>query len=177
MFSLQPSLVLAFLLSAVASAEPAPPPDPKELDADWTELAGSDAVRAYRAICRLAGHPKEALPFLRTHLRPVPMLDEKAVTRLIASLDSENFEEREKAQRELERFGEPVGIRVRKTLATAPSPEAKRRLETVLQGINEDVPSSDTLRHVRAVEALERMGTKRRGAWSKISPPALPAPG
>jgi hypothetical protein len=153
--------VLCFVhRGAPADEPPAPKPlDAKELDALWADLADSDAVRAYRAICRLAVHPGQSVPFLRTRLRPVPPLDEKLIAALIAGLDNESFEEREKAQKGLEGFGGPVRPPVLKALAGQPTPEAKRRLDAILQRVDEQALSAEALRHVRAVEALERMGT------------------
>src|SRR5579872_3404436 len=131
------------------------PPDAKELDRLWADLAATDAVRAYWAVCRLASHADVSVPFLRTRVRPVRPLDDKIVARLVALLDSENFEEREKAQKDLEAFGDPVRIHLMKALEAAPSAEAKRCLEAVLQQLDDEVLSPESVRGVRAVEALE----------------------
>src|SRR5262249_1848955 len=63
----------------------------KELDALWTDLAGEDAPRAYRAIRALVAVPNKGLPFLRQHLQSAPALDPKHLARLIADLDSDQF--------------------------------------------------------------------------------------
>ena len=156
------SLILATILGATAAADEtvAPkPPNPKELSALWTDLADADAARAYRALCRLANHPGLSVPFLRTRLRPVPPLDAKVIARLLDALDHDDFDEREKAQKELHQFGEPIRPIVQKELSGTPVPETKRRLETLLLRLDEEVLSAETLRLVRAVEALERMGS------------------
>ena len=44
----------------------------KQLDELWRDLAGEDAVKAYRSIWTLALAPKQSVPFLQTHLQPVP---------------------------------------------------------------------------------------------------------
>jgi hypothetical protein len=157
-------LVAVFLFPVpgnLTAAEPGPTraPDAKELEVLWADLAEADAARAYQAICRLAMHPDVSAPFLRVRLRPARPVAEKTIARLVAQLDSENFDEREKAQKELDGFGDPVRVYLRAALDSAPSPETKRRLETVLQHLDEEVLSSESLRNVRAVEALERMGT------------------
>ena len=157
--SLLLTIALCFSGSAIAQPAVSKPPDAKELDALWSDLADTDAARAYRALCRLAAHPASSAPFLRTLLRPVPPLDEKEIARLIAGLDSDSFEEREKAQKDLEHFGEPIRPHARKGLTDSAGPESKRRLEAVLQWLDEEVLPPESLRSVRAVEALERMGT------------------
>jgi hypothetical protein len=75
-----------------------------DLAAAWTDLAGDDAAKAYRAVWALAGTPKQAVPFLSSRLKPV-VLDEKQVRRWIADLDSNDFETRETALRRLARRG------------------------------------------------------------------------
>jgi hypothetical protein len=155
-------LVLATVLCVPGRAraqELQRPPDAKELDTLWSDLADEDAAKAYRAICRLALNPSPAVSLLRTRLRRAPPLDEKEVSRLVGLLDNETFDEREKAQRELEQLGEPIRAHLTTALSRSPGPEARRRLEAVLQRLDEEVLTPETLRAVRAVEALERMGT------------------
>src|SRR5262249_33838424 len=62
---------------------------------------------------------------------------------------------RESATRELERLGETAGPALRKALATRPSAEARRRLESLLAVKEGPVRSTEALRVVRAVEALD----------------------
>ena len=81
------------------------PPTLAELEAAWADLAAGDTVRAYRALRRLGSAPAEAVPHLRKHLRPVAVIDEKHLARLIADLDSSRFVVRERAARELEGLG------------------------------------------------------------------------
>ncbi len=73
-----------------------------DLDRLWSDLAG-DAAKAYEAVVRLSAAPADAVPLLRKHVRPAEAraLDEKAVAALVARLDAEQFEDRQKAGREL----------------------------------------------------------------------------
>jgi WD40 repeat protein len=132
-----------------------------DLAACWSDLAGSDAARAYQTVRRLAASPTEAVPYLRTRLSPVPAADEKRLARLITDLDSDNFAMRESASKELERLGEGVAGFCRKALAGTPSREVRRCLEALLaaQGEAWRAPDPGRLRMLRALEVLEQTGT------------------
>jgi HEAT repeat protein len=99
--------------------------------------------------------PRQALPLLRERLRPAVPADPRRVARLIAELDSERFAVRENATRELERLGESALPALRKVLSDSPSAEVHRRVEQLLA----KPAGADRLRDVRAVEALEHIGT------------------
>jgi RNA polymerase sigma factor (sigma-70 family) len=133
------------------------------LKAHWAALAGEDATAAYRAIQALADDPRHALPFLEQQLRPVRVSagDEDRIKRWIADLDNNDFDEREKASRELDRQGEAALPAVRKALANEPSVEVRRRLEQLLRKYERSDWSltSEQVRGSRALEVLERIGT------------------
>src|SRR4051794_8047353 len=102
------ALALALALGpAPASAPAAPPvpPDTRQLEGWWADLAGADAARAYRAVCSLADRPREAIPFLRPRLRPATTPDPRRLARLLADLDSDRFAARDQATRELAALG------------------------------------------------------------------------
>src|SRR5262249_29337911 len=88
-----------------AQTAPADAPPPKslskeELEAAWTDLASTDAVKAYQAIWALRAVPGQASPLLKERMRPVfPVADPEQLTRWIADLDNESFAVRDKAQR------------------------------------------------------------------------------
>jgi WD40 repeat protein len=126
-------------------------------EAAWADLAGEDAVRAYRAVRRLAASPA----FLRDRLQPVPVTDETRVARLIADLDRDNFAARETAAAELERLGDTAAAACRKALEDRPSAEVRRRLEAL---VNKQARAAwdmtpERLRTWRALEAMELSGT------------------
>jgi WD40 repeat protein len=133
-----------------------------EVEALWADLAGADAARAYRAIHKLAAAPEVSVPFLRKRLRPIPVVDEKRVARLIADLDSDDFATRQKATTELAKLADQPITAYRKALESKPSIETCKRLEELLEKAGPawwDV-SGERLRSLRAVEALEMAGTK-----------------
>lgn len=151
---------------------------PRELDAAWADLAGDDAPRAYRAILRLASAPKEALPYLRHRLRPPSGVDDKRLDRLIAELESDDFDVREKAATALGKLGDIAMPACRKALERGPSAEARRRLEKVLEKQARDAwfPHPDRLRALRAIEALERVGDNEAcELFQELSRGAFPA--
>jgi hypothetical protein len=130
-----------------------------DLNRLWDDLADSDAARADEALRALAASPESAVPFLKKRLSPTKSVDAERIKRLIADLDSEEFTVRQKAGRELEQFGELAEPLLRDAEAGEMSREARRRLEQVINKLHEAVPSTKALRALRAVEALEWIGT------------------
>ena len=128
-----------------------------ELEADWKDLAG-DSVAGYAALGRLVSSPAGAVAFLGKQLQHIKPVDTKRLERLLADLDSDRFAVREQATRELAARAERAAPALRKALAGNPSPEVRRRLGALLDGLDGVRPSADTVRQVRAVEALELMG-------------------
>src|SRR5207245_2596484 len=72
---------------------------PAELEADWKDLAG-DAATGYAAVGRLASSPGRGVAFLGKRLQDTQPVDSKRVEHLIADLDDERFEVRDRATRE-----------------------------------------------------------------------------
>jgi hypothetical protein len=123
----------------------------EEFEGLWLDLIATSARKASRAVWRLQEAPQQAIPFLDARLRPG-----KAVARQIeawiADLDSAEFAVREKAQRELERLGGQASPLLKKALGRGPSPEVRRRVESLLATLES---SGHHLRECRALEVLE----------------------
>jgi hypothetical protein len=129
-----------------------------ELRAWWDELAGEDAVRAYAAGWKLTEAPAdEVVRFIRDRLGPI-RIDPAAVRQRIADLDSPTFAMREAARLRLMRLGPAVLPEIRKR-PPGLSAEAVTRLEQIEERLSGPVPPADTLRVLRAVAVLERVGT------------------
>jgi RNA polymerase sigma factor (sigma-70 family) len=132
-----------------------------ELKKHWAILAGEDAAASYRAMQALTADPARSIPYLRQRLHPVAAVEEERLTRLIADLDSDRFDAREKATAELGKHGETVLHALQKALDNRPALETRRRLEQLIeQQVRERSSSSaERLRIGRALEVLEQIGS------------------
>jgi hypothetical protein len=133
--------------------------NPKELEALWSDLANKDATRAYRAIWALVEAPQPALPFLAGRIQPVPLPDGARTERLLADLNSNSFEIRQKAKHELSELGDRVTRELRRELEHPRSPEVRRQVANLLEEQVEGPLTLDRLRDLRALEVLEHVGT------------------
>ncbi|HEY7158441.1 MAG TPA: WD40 repeat domain-containing protein [Gemmataceae bacterium] len=133
----------------------------KELQALWVDLARADAATAHRAIWKLTAGAKDSIPFIQEHLRPVAPVDERTTARFVADLDSDRFETRQEATKQLEKLGELAVPVLRKALQPKSPLETRKRVERLLEkvGAEQEEPSPDRLRMRRALEALEHMDT------------------
>jgi RNA polymerase sigma factor (sigma-70 family) len=130
---------------------------PNEREALWKALAETDAAQAHQAIARLTASPG-TVSALNERLRPAPNIDADLLKRLLGALDSEKFEVRDKATKEIEKLGEAAGPAIERALAsTDSSPEKRRRLERLQSQLG--VPTGEPLRELRALELLERIAT------------------
>jgi RNA polymerase sigma factor (sigma-70 family) len=142
------------------------PPDfklsAKDLDARWADLARDDGGKVYAAVRLLRADPARSVPFLQKRLAPKDDgPDPKKVKQLIADLDSDEFDKRDAATKELERLGHAVESQLRDALAANPSLELTRRVERLLKRLEEQRQSltAEQQRDVRAVRVLEQVAT------------------
>jgi WD40 repeat protein len=129
-----------------------------EREARWAELAGDDAAAAHAAVQALAADPGRAVPLLKDRLKPADGPDAKRLAGLIAALDADDFDERERASQELAKLGRAAAPAARAALAAGGSAEARQRLEALLAKTRTGFTAPET-RALRAVEALEWAGT------------------
>jgi RNA polymerase sigma factor (sigma-70 family) len=134
---------------------------PEEGDQIWNDLASRDGPAAYRAVWALAVEPQRALPVLRKRL-PASVAEAAERARRIrddvADLDSDSFDRRAAASKELADFGAEAQVALRQALAGTPSPEARKRLEELLAK-GGSLSEGEMLRCLRVVEVLERIAT------------------
>jgi WD40 repeat protein len=137
----------------------------------WAELADPDAGKACRAAAELAASPKGAATLLARHVKPVPAPDAKQVGRWVADLDADSPNVREKAAGELARLGELAQAALEEALKKRPSAELRRRAEGLLGRLaSGGGASAEGLRHLRAVEVLEGVGTpEARGLLKELA--------
>ena len=94
------------------------------------------------------------MPFLRTALKPVPLVEGQRIQRWIADLDSDEFAVRQRAAAALEKLGEMAHPALRKALANKPTVETRRRIEQVLEATELSEPTPARRQALRAVEVL-----------------------
>jgi hypothetical protein len=138
-------LVLGAVCATSAAQEPAKKLDEMaapRLERLWADLTSADEARAVRATLGLAANPKESFPLLANHLRPVKV-DAASIAKLVKQLDSDDFDTREAAGRELEYFGKFARAALEKHLADDASPEAKRAIRVLIDKMpgDEKTPS------------------------------------
>jgi WD40 repeat protein len=124
----------------------------------WTNLVGSDVPKAWAAIADLAEAP-ESLKFLKEKLQPVRSAPAKEIAQRVEKLSSDSFDEREQATRELAAFYEGAQTELQNTQNRELPPEARRRVQALLDSLHNPNLSGDRLRQWRAVAVLERIGT------------------
>ena len=132
--------------------------EPEDL---WSALSGADAGKAYQALRQLVASPRQAVPLLRKHVRPARArpVPAESIARWIAQLDDEDFAVRRQAAADLQGAGRAAEAALRKALADGPSAEKRRRIEQLLEKLDQPGPSAEALAALRAVEVLERLGT------------------
>jgi RNA polymerase sigma factor (sigma-70 family) len=133
---------------------PSPRLTPGQLERLWSDLAATDAVAAYQAICTLRASPEQAVPLLDGHLKPVPHADLKLLAEALRNLDNDHFKVRNQAAKELERLGEAAEAALRQVLVSKPSLEVRQRVEQLLTRLE----GAEPLRTSRALEVLEHIG-------------------
>jgi hypothetical protein len=131
-----------------------------DLEICWQALADNDAAKALTAMGDMAAAPKEAVALVKERLKPVPPLDVKVVEGLINQLGSDQYKVREKATGDLVKIGDQIIATLDKAAASNPSPETTKRLQVVRAKLTGLVLQGDRLRAFRAVEVLERIGTR-----------------
>jgi hypothetical protein len=130
----------------------------KELHRLWTDLAGTDAARAWRAVWRLADSPQAAVPLLRRQLKRFPPAPADLTRRLLAELDDKSFTRRQGATAKLKELGPAAIPALLQALHTTPSPEQSKRIEKLLAELRVPPPlTANELRKLRAVTVLERI--------------------
>jgi WD40 repeat protein len=150
---------VAYLWDVTGARAAAGPAGERELAGWWADLAAEDARRAGAALASLVRTPGPSVAFLKSKLRPAEAPDEKRLARLLADLDANEFAAREAASHDLARLGEQAEAALRRALKGSPSPEVTRRIKELLDKVERGPLAPETLRALRAVEALEQVGT------------------
>jgi WD40 repeat protein len=151
------STILVWDVATATRREPAPGATDAQLDSWWTALAGDDAPKAYSAVWGLAGVPDQAVPLVKSRLKPGDVPVER-IRQLLADLDSPRFAVREAAVRDLTGLGELAEPALRHALTAGPTLEQRPLIQALLERVGE-ARSPESRQTVRGVWALERAGT------------------
>lgn len=123
-------------------------------DKHWQGLADPDAARAFDAMCDLIAHPDTAVPVLQTGWRQVPRATPAQMQQWLKDLDNSQFNVRQRASTQLEKFATGHEELLRQARTQTPSLESRRRLSEIL-----DRQDPERLRGLRMLEVLERIAT------------------
>lgn len=131
----------------------------RDLDSLWDELADADAHVAFRAAAELHRRPADALRLFRARILPAGSVKADHIQTLIDELNAEQYPIRDQATKALEQLdtlAEPFLI---KALAAKPGAESAKRLQHLVDRLDEPIRDPSKLRLQRAVEILERIAT------------------
>ncbi len=129
------------------------------LDRLWDDLAGPDALVAYRAMAAMLRDPHAAVECLDGRLKRVEPVSPKELGRFMALLDDDEYEVRERASRRLASLGRVAEAELRAELRRKTTPEVRRRVKELLRRL--ETVDAQQLRVLRCIEVLERVGTRR----------------
>jgi hypothetical protein len=151
--------VCLFALPEV-NVTPAELPEQK-LEKMWQSLQSQEAEAAFRAQLVLLDSAAATLPFLKTRLaEELKTSDETEIDKLIAQLDDDDFKKREQAGDRIRQLGALAEPHLKKAMSKEmPSLELRRRVEKLLEGLDQALTSRSTRSFARAIEVLEMIGT------------------
>jgi hypothetical protein len=141
-----------------------------ELETQWRGLADKDAAVAHRAVWTLAAGGPQAALYVATRLQPIPRVEPKQLTRWIRDLDSDDFDVRELATKELATHCDAASAALRRALADSASAELRSRVMKLLEAIDAPMAALERLRSWRAVTVLEQIAdTESRRALEGLA--------
>jgi WD40 repeat protein len=155
------TVLLLDLMARKPGAEQSPLTE-KDLEGLWRDLAAKDAGRAYRSIWALTASGNRGVSYLRPRLAPVRVLEpeqQRQVEQWIAQLGGDDFAGREKAAQALEKAGPAAEPLLARALQGGLAPEARHRLDEILDKLHGSTLELERLRETRAVETLEKIAT------------------
>ena len=129
----------------------------ERLEQFWQDLQANDPHRAYLAIEALVQSPDQAIGLLRR--KPHPVSTDKKFKQWIDELNSNRFQVRESAMKELTNSAELAEAAMRQALAKPLSAEVQRRVTQLLDKLPTAAPHPTTLATIRSLELLEIINT------------------
>jgi len=125
----------------------------EDKDKLWQQLADEDAANAFQAVRELIARPVDAVVIFQDGWKRVPRATAQQMQKWIEELDSNQFDMRQKAQVELDRYLAGHETLLANAIEKANTLELRQRLEAILNRLH-----PETLRRTRMLEVLERIG-------------------
>ena len=146
-------------------ALPAVKLDQAALQNGWSTMASEEPKKAHEVVWQMIGSPKESIAFINTPGQ-LYLVDPARIDQLFKDLNSDKFDARSKATKELERYGRWMEGRLQKALEKPDTLEVELRLRRMLEKLN--VPGSlslaqERMRIRRCMLILEQIGTPQAG--------------
>jgi WD40 repeat protein len=129
---------------------------PADVGSAWQALADPDPKVGRAAVFRLADAPDLALRLFEEKLKPAA--PDPGMEARVRRLGSDEFKEREAAEKELRALGTRAGPALAAARAGAPSPEVRARAERLMRALSTTALVGEDLRDARAVAVLEAIG-------------------
>src|SRR5262249_35644449 len=126
----------------------------------WKALGDKNGEASARALWALVSAGTKGVDYLDKRLESSKPADAAAVAKLIEKLDDDELAVRAKAPQDLRKLGRGVEPHLRKALEKNPSVEVALRLRVLLAEFSPAELTPEGLLGLRAVEALERIGTQ-----------------
>lgn len=149
----------ATIWAVPAAAAIAPPANANA----WALLTAAKADKAYPALFALAAGGDQTVTLFKDLLKPAAAVNRdipRQVRQLVADMDSDDFDTRDKANKQLQTLGEQAEPTLKEILESASSDEVKSRIEGLLAHLDKGtVTDPELVRSLRAVSILERIGT------------------
>ncbi len=133
----------------------------EQLEECWRVLAGEDPVAAWHATWRLVSSGDQAVSFLDSKIHVAGGEESDLLRALLADLNANEYQVREKATKQLREFGRSIEAILREELRETTSPETRQRIRAILKEFEADLATAaEIIRRQRAARVLEVINTK-----------------
>ncbi len=122
-------------------------------------LGSADAAQAQRGLEYLYRHPAEAVKQTGERMPAPAAVPAAALAQHVADLGSDDFPTREAAVKALEKVGGEASARLKEAVEKSPGAEVRKLAAELLGKIDAPAARPDDLKVLRAVEAMENLGT------------------
>lgn len=152
---------------------------PAEFTPLWTQLGGKEAARAWIAALTLQCGGDAAVTFFKSKFR-LAERNEVRIKALVENLDKNGDGVRGTASAELKKLGYLVEADLRKALEGTPTERLKNEIAPILKLLESRPPTDalpqDVQQRIRAIQVVERIGTKPARELLSVLSVSAPTP-